>query len=260
MSLLNPLYLVSFLPLGRRTLWKIVTCILPNSMKTVLLDVQGLKMYLDLTQNLDLEYAQGLYDKEDVEFLLSCYEENSYFLDIGANQGFYSLWFAKHKPNARILAFEPDPYSVEKFQKNISANQFRNIKICPYALSDSDVPRDLIINTTNNRGGNSMVLSQAPSQKTEVRMKVDCKTLLGALNAYEVNKVSALKIDIEGYEYPVLKRFFEDAPQTLYPKAIVVEAFGHMINRVAGSPIELLIKRGYRLVNHTSFNYHFMFR
>lgn len=217
-------------------------------------------MHLDLTQNLDLQYAQGVYDKEEIEFLLSSYEEESYFLDVGANQGFYSLFFAKHKPNARILAFEPDPYNVEKFQKNISANKFRNIKVCPYALSDSDEPKDLMINTTNNRGGNSMVFSQTPWQKKDVKMKVPCKTLLGALNANEVHRIGALKIDIEGYEFPVLKRFFEDAPQDLYPKAIVVEAFGHTINRVTGSPIELLIRREYRLINHTSFNYFFLFR
>jgi len=257
---LNPLYLVSFLPIGRRTLWKIFTRLLPGSMRTILLDVDGLKMHLDLTQNLDLEYAQGLYDKEELNFLLSLYEEGSYFLDIGANQGFYSLFFAKQRPDARILAFEPDPYNLDKFRKNISTNGFKNIKICSYAISDSDEPKDLMINTTNNRGGNSMVYSQSRWQREDVKMKVSCKTLLGALYTNEVSKISALKIDIEGYEYPVLKRFLDDAPQALYPKAIVVEAFGHMINQVTGSPIELLIRRDYRLVNHSSFNYFFVFR
>jgi hypothetical protein len=115
-----------------------------------------------------------------------------------------------------------------------------------------------MINIANNRGGNSMVVSQTPWQKEDVKMKVSCKTLLGALYTNEVKKISALKIDIEGHEYPVLKTFFAEAPQTLYPKAMVVEEFGHMISLVGGSPIELLISNGYRLINHTAHNYFFV--
>jgi len=69
-------------------------------------------MHLDLAQNLDLEYTQGLYDKEELDYLLSFYQKGSYFLDIGANRGFYSLFFVKQRPNARILAFEPDPVQI----------------------------------------------------------------------------------------------------------------------------------------------------
>lgn len=260
MRLLNPLYLVSLLPLGRRTLWKVITRVLPNSMRTGLLDVQGLRMHLDLTQNLDLQYAQGLYDKEEIDFLLSSYEEGSYFLDIGANQGFYSLCFAKQRPAARILAFEPDPYNLDKFRKNILINGFKNIKICPYAISESKEPKELMINTGNNRGGNSFVLFQTRWQKEEVRMKVQCETLLGALFENGVDRVSALKLDIEGYEYPVLKKFFAEAPEPLYPKTMVVEAFGQMISLVGGSPIELIVNNGYRLINHTEHNYFFLLR
>jgi len=38
---------------------------------------------------------------------------------------------------------------------------------------------------------------------------------------------------------------------------MVVEAFGENINRVGGSPIELLIKNDYKLVHHTRHNYFF---
>lgn len=257
----NPLRLSSKLPFGRRTLWKILVRLFPIPMRDIPHKVNGIKMHLDLSQILDREYAQGLYDREELRFLLSSYEKDSYFVDIGANQGFYSLNFAKEKPEARILAVEPDPYSLDKLQKNISTNNFKNIIICPYAISDSEEPKDLLINTANNRAGSGVVLSQIPwtKNKTEVIIRVPCKTLLNVLISNNVNKISALKIDIEGYEYPVLRKFFADAPKSLYPKAIVVEAFGYMINLVGGSPIEILLKHGYRLINHSVFNYHFEF-
>ena len=91
----------------------------------------------------------------------------------------------------------------------------------------------------------------------ESTIEVPCKTLFEALTENNVRRICALKIDIEGYEYPVLRKFFEEAPRELYPKAMVVEAFGHVINLVGGSSIELVIKRGYRLLNHRNFNYFF---
>lgn len=246
------------LPKGRTVLRKCVIPLFPSSMRTLLAEVHGLKMHLDLGQDLDFDYFLGHYDSEELEFLTRFYEEGSYFLDIGANQGFWSLFFAKRLPNAMILAFEPDPYHIKKFQQNIEANRFKNIKLCPYALSDSNESKDLMINTASNRAGNSMVVSQTPwTKNNDVKIKVPCKTLVEALSDNKVNSISALKIDVEGYEYQILKKFFSDAPQSLYPKAIVVEAFGYIINLVGGSPIELLITNGYRLINHCGYNYFF---
>lgn len=83
---------------------------------------------------------------------------------------------------------------------------------------------------------------------------------MGAIEENAIEKISALKIDIEGYEYLVLRKFFEDAPRALYPNAMLVEAFGQTINLVGGSPIELLINNGYKLINHSEYNFFFKLR
>ena len=38
-----------------------------------------------------------------------------------------------------------------------------------------------------------------------------------------VDHVDALKIDVEGFEDRVLTGFFKDAPQSLWPRAVVIE-------------------------------------
>jgi hypothetical protein len=43
------------------------------------------------------------------------------------------------------------------------------------------------------------------------------------LDEASVSHVDALKIDVEGYEDRVLTGFFKDAPQTLWPRAVVIE-------------------------------------
>jgi len=119
-----------------------------------------------------------------------------------------------------------------------------------------------MINTSANRAGSSMTYSQTPwtGEKEDTIIEVKCVTLLGALIENGVTRISSLKIDVEGYEYPILNHFFRDAPVSLYPKAIILEAFGHVIPIVGGSSIELLVSRGYSLVNHIEYNYFFILR
>lgn len=152
--------IVSALPRGRRILFKNLIPILPERMKTPWIELHGFKMHLDLRQELDFDYAEGNYDKEEIEFLLQAYENDSWFLDIGANQGFYSLFYAKRIPQSRIVAFEPDPYNLRKLIENVEENGFEQIVICPYAVSDSSEPKYLMINTGSNRAGSSFVVSQ----------------------------------------------------------------------------------------------------
>jgi FkbM family methyltransferase len=216
-------------------------------------------MEIDVTQNLDMEYAYGKYDADELAFLESNYEPGACFLDIGANMGFYSLFLAKRHPEMKLLAFEPDPYNIAKFKRNIGLNKIENISLCEYALSVDNSSKDLMLNTGNNRGGNSFVINQSEFCGENSSITVACKTLLEALTENNIHRVGIAKLDVEGFEYPILKTFFSQAPKSIYPRAIVVEAFGENINRVGGSPVELLIKNDYTLVHHSFFNYLFKF-
>jgi FkbM family methyltransferase len=256
---INLVDLVWKLPYGRRTAVRLVSKIKPLD-KRVVINLQNVYMEIDVTQTLDMEYAYGQFDADELTFLESHYESGDWFLDIGANMGFYSLFLAKRHPEMKTLAFEPDPYNIEKFKKNITLNGIKNIILCEYALSDENTQKDLMMNTGNNRGGNSFVINQTEFCGEDSRLTVACKTLLDALTENNIHRVGIAKLDVEGFEYPILKSFFSQAPKSIYPRAMVVEAFGENINRVGGSPIELLIKNDYKLVHHSFFNYFFILK
>jgi FkbM family methyltransferase len=230
---------------------------LPGSLRHTVTDEYGFRLNLDLSQLLDFEYALGAFDGPENEFLAAAWEEGSHFVDVGANEGFYSLFFAKRHPGAPILAFEPDPYNLDKLRDNVSANAFSNITVCPYALADTDDARPILLDSGRNRGANSLILELSPRRAQGRIVEVPCRTLLRALRDNGVTRVSALKIDIEGYEYPVLRKFFAEAPRTLFPKAVVVEAFPESIPFVGGSPLQLLVQNGYELVDHRGLNFCF---
>jgi FkbM family methyltransferase len=262
-GILRLISLLSRHPRLRHTFFKRFIPLLPAQVRTPTLELHGFRICLDLMEELDYSYAEGFYDREELEFLVETYENNSYFADIGANIGFYSL-FLKHKlPQAKIIAFEPDPVNIVKLKRNIALNGYADVAICEYALSTDNKSKQLMININRNRGGNSLLQPQKTFNKsdTEVTVDVECKTLFDALKENAVKKVSALKIDIEGFEYPVLKKFFEEADRDLFPEAVVMEAFGNNISAAGGSSIELMILNGYKLVNHDArCNYFFQLK
>jgi len=246
---------VARLPKGHGIIWRLLVPFSPRALRNIVTDTYGFGLHLDLAQLLDFEYSVDIWDRMELEFLVNAVEDGSYFLDIGANQGFYSLFIAWRKPDVRILAFEPDSYSLEKLRKNVDSNRFGNITVCPYALSDKEETRSFIIEHGRNRGRGSPLGSHAGAVGAETAVEVPCKPLLEVLRAHRVERISALKIDVEGYEYPLLKSFLDEAPAGLYPKAIVVEALGDRIAAVGGSPVELLVSRGYRIVDHNRYNF-----
>ena len=65
-----------------------------------------------------------------------------------------------------------------------------------------------------------------------------------------VAKVDAMKIDIEGFEVPVLEAFYQTAPRALWPRVVIGEIVGD-----GGEPLKkLLISHGYRLERATKMN------
>lgn len=218
-------------------------------------------MRLDLSESLDISYASGSVDKLNIAFMKLTLNNHSVFIDVGANQGFYSLFVLKNFPGAHVVAIEPDPYSLSKLRDNLELNslQHGNLKIIKKAAGVSDEFVDLMINDAGNRAGSSIVLDQrlytGKPQNTTVKVKT--LPLFEILLQNNIARVDCMKLDVEGYEFSVLKKYFEQAPSDLWPKSVLVEALGHTIKNVGGSPISLLIKKGYTLVDHDSYNYIF---
>jgi len=79
-------------------------------------------------------------------------------------------------------------------------------------------------------------------------IRVKTKTLLNILLEHNIKSIDLLKMDIEGYEMKVLKKFFESSSAELYPEKIVVEY-------IHNPEIDNLISYyGYKLVFKTQYN------
>lgn len=67
------------------------------------------------------------FESNTTNLFLKLVKNSKIILDIGANNGYYSLLAAKYKTDTKIFAFEPVPIIYNQFIKNISINNLKNI-------------------------------------------------------------------------------------------------------------------------------------
>lgn len=58
-------------------------------------------------------------------------------VDVGANRGVYTRFFAEYGPKSHVLSIEPIPMTFELLRANIEALGLRNVRALQCALSDS---------------------------------------------------------------------------------------------------------------------------
>lgn len=180
------------------------------------------------------------FDRAEREFLASRIVPGFVFLDIGANVGGYSMAMAALAgPGARILAVEPQPKIFERLTFNIQQNPFGTVKALDCAVADRNGEVTLFIDP-RNQGESSVKIVGSVDQS---QLKVQARTLLDLVGQEGFDHVDAIKIDVEGAEDLILEPYFREAPQALWPKAILME------NSVGVWQIDLpklLAEKGYR--------------
>jgi FkbM family methyltransferase len=135
-----------------------------------------------------------LFDYEDSMFLIHNLKPTDLFVDIGANVGHYSL-LAAGVCKADVIAFEPIPSTFIKLEKNLNLNNLAQ-KVKAYNIGIGE--ENSILNFTKT---NDVMNSVALAYEIDV-VAVEVKKLDDVLSE---KKPTFLKIDVEGYEYFVLK-------------------------------------------------------
>lgn len=135
-----------------------------------------------------------LMDYEDSMFLIDHLTENDVFVDVGANLGHYTL-LASGISKAKTIAIEPIESTRLKLDKNIEINKLENkVTVLKYGVGDKN---EILHFTTDKTVMNSVAL-----EKNSNTVEIEVKTLNELLRDISP---TFIKIDVEGYEYNVLK-------------------------------------------------------
>jgi FkbM family methyltransferase len=188
------------------------------------------------------------YNLEELDFLRRQTPAGAVFVDVGANVGTYAMVLARHVgASGKVIAIEPHPVTFARLAFNCAASGFRQAMLVPAAASSED--GELLIETDgDNLGASHVVTGQASAQA----VKVPALRLLRILQDAGVTTVDALKIDVEGFEDRVLLTFFREAPQALWPRAVVIEHLSR--NEWLEDCIADMIARGYGEAGKTRSN------
>lgn len=141
----------------------------------------------------------GFHEFREFQFLHRYLKPDMVFVDIGANQGEYTLFAAKRLPSGTVLAFEPLPSMRATLEENVSMNGFRNIVIFPLGLSSKE--ETLTIHEIADAHEGLATLfpgDRSSTSATEVLLKrLD--------DVVDPDRVDFVKIDIEGGELRALE-------------------------------------------------------
>ena len=193
-------------------------------------------------------FTPQFFDPEELAILRSRLREGFTFVDVGANIGAYSLWVsALAGPTAHILAIEPQPKVFDRLTYNIGLNPHGTVKAVACAVADK--PGDLTLFLDPRNSGESSVKIVASSQAATIR--VPATTLLDLIRNERLERLDAIKLDVEGAEDIILEPFFRDAPEALYPSLIIVEDGTRQWQTDVPN---MLRDKGYRAVARTRLN------
>jgi FkbM family methyltransferase len=212
-------------------------------------EVLGLRMWLDRKDYACriLLYFPQLYEPAERAALMAQIRPEDVVIDVGAHFGLYSLLASQRA--ARVLSIEADPRTFRYLERNIAMNRAANVRAVQAGVSDRRETLKLFGNDAlGDLGGHSFVPGGGRSDAVEVQ----CLPLIEIMKANGLESCDVLKIDVEGFEYRVLKPLFEQA--AFRPRLVLVEYFEE---RNTGDVLTLLREHGYELKLQTGRDYLF---
>ena len=171
----------------------------------------GNRLLLDLDNYVDaMVFLAGSYEDESMTLFAQVAHERGCetVVDIGANIGCYTTFFARQHWISRVYCFEPDPNHYAQLQANVWLNDgVRKISTYNLALSDASGTAELYVPRKVRRRGTrqyntSASAIESPSAAAEPTT-VPVRRLDDVLGAGGC--AAAIKIDVEGHELHVLR-------------------------------------------------------
>jgi FkbM family methyltransferase len=148
----------------------------------------------------------GEYEPELRQLIRRFVKPGGVAVDVGANVGWHTLLMAKMAaPDGRVLSVEANPSVRERLSQNVKRNGFTNVEIVPRAMADR--PQKLTFfapahHSFSAGDGHVVGPGDVPDRNS---ITVEATTLDCLIAEKNLERWDFLKIDVEGFEWPVLQ-------------------------------------------------------
>jgi len=167
------------------------------------------------------------------------------FIDVGANVGLYTLFVnasaRAHDCETHIISIEPDAENRARLAFNCLSSNC-NAVIEPVAVAGTD-GEGVLSPGDGNRGEIALL-------ETGNGTKVSLETLASIVDRHGLDRIDAMKIDIEGHDYDALAAFYAKAEKSVWPRLVIAETNPPDGHRIAG----LMQASGYTVLERTKLN------
>jgi FkbM family methyltransferase len=207
--------------------------------RVVQADVDGARYELHLGELIDLALYLQQFEPDVRATIRRLTKPGMTVLDIGANIGAHTLLFSSLVgPTGRVVAFEPTDFAYAKLQKNLSLNPALRVEVVHLALADR---------TSSQQQVDFRASWQTNGGRTNGPSTVDMVRLDEWAEAQGLLRVDVIKLDVDGYEYPVIAGGMATIARTR--PTFIIEATGLHFSDAARNPFEVLRSLGYHLWN-----------
>jgi len=202
----------------------------------------GIRYILDLSEYMEwvIYFSLGVEERSS---LFDLVKKDMVILDVGTNVGETLLNFARLTgTNGMVYGFEPVNENYEKCRRNISLNAFMNISVSQKALSDKTETLYFAPSVNNNSGGIFMNKENGSNEHSASAITLD-----DFISEKKINRVDLIKIDVEGFEYHVLKGAIQTVSR--FRPLLFIEIDEYNLRRQgagAGMILEVLREHGYQ--------------
>jgi FkbM family methyltransferase len=145
---------------------------------------------------------RGLYEPHMVETLKQFLSAGSVFVDVGANEGFFSvIGGSLVSASGRVIAIEPQTRLKTVLEENLKLNGLSNVTLYQVAVSNGEAVAELHLSPNINTGSSGLLRATRYPVATE---RVRTVTLTQVLTDADVDQVDLMKMDIEGFEHEAI--------------------------------------------------------
>ena len=192
--------------------------------------IHSLNLYSDHKRNKTSHSLIQKCDFFDVSEINVLKRLNNFYklhlIDCGSNFGFYSFFVASLSEENEVMSIEASSDTLGEFKKNLSINDFKNIKFLNKAVSDID-NKKIQFNESEKDWESSLVINKFDTKKE--KSEIETITIDRILEGKNLDKkLLVLKIDVEGADFNVL----EGAKTTIkkYKPFIIIEFSKYIFN------------------------------
>jgi len=226
----------------------------------ILKDIQGRKMYLDLSDpgiSRELIFT-GIHEKLATKVLRRELKRGMVVVDIGANLGYYALLEASIVgEEGQVYAIEPVRRNFDILCKNIQINGYKNVKAYCIAISSKSGTAKIALTEASNWHCMLDITAEAVSDYMKQKMRrltrqtvvVNTITLDEFLAKEKINKVDLIRMDIEGYEVEAIKGMLNTLKNTPPPLKLFFEIHNKVFNnpeKTIGPLLQQLLTFGFK--------------